>query len=76
MPIWIVSELSAWEVALVMYLLSVFAIGPKVSSFKSGRGDAFLMVIKKHSTPSFGGELKLEAPCQKIPWHVRNHVQV
>jgi hypothetical protein len=29
MPIWIVSELSAWEVALVMYLLVCLPLDPR-----------------------------------------------
>jgi hypothetical protein len=31
----------------------------------------FLRAIKIHSTCSFGGEIKLEAPCCKILWHVK-----
>jgi hypothetical protein len=28
-------------------------------------------VIKVHSTPPFGGEIKLSAPSHKILWHVK-----
>jgi len=28
-------------------------------------------VIRNRSTPSFGGEVKPEAPCRKITWEVR-----
>jgi hypothetical protein len=30
----------------------------------------FLRAIKIRSAPSFGGEIKPEAPCCKILWHV------
>jgi hypothetical protein len=52
-------------------MVSVLAIGPKVRRFKPNQGNGFLRVIKFHSTPSFGGEVKLEAPCHKILWHVK-----
>jgi hypothetical protein len=43
-------------------MVSVLAIRPKVRRFKPGQGDGFLRAIKISSTPSFGGEVKLEAP--------------
>jgi hypothetical protein len=40
----------------------VLATGHKVHRFKSGQHDGFSRVINIHSIPSFGGEVKLEAP--------------
>jgi hypothetical protein len=34
--------------------------------FKPGKGDGFLRAVKICSMPSFGGEVKLLAPCRKI----------
>jgi hypothetical protein len=47
-------------------VVSVFVIGPMVCRFKSSRGKGFLRVIKIGSTPSFVGEVNLEASCRKI----------
>jgi hypothetical protein len=47
-------------------MVSVLALDPKVNGFKPGRGDGFLTATKIRSTPSFGGEVKPEAPCRKI----------
>jgi hypothetical protein len=52
-------------------MVSVLAIGPKVCGLKPARGDGFLRVIKIRSTLSFGGEVKLSAPCCKILMHVK-----
>jgi hypothetical protein len=57
-------------------MVSVLAIGANVCGFKLGRGGGFLRAIKIHSTPSFGGEVKLEAPRYKILRHVKRHLQV
>jgi hypothetical protein len=57
-------------------MVSVPAIRPKVWGFKPGRDDGCLRVIKIHSTPSFRGEVQLEASYHKILWHVKNHLQV
>jgi hypothetical protein len=57
-------------------LVSVLAIGPKVRAFEPGRGDGFLKAIKIRSTPSFGGDVKLEAPCRNILWHVNEMYEV
>jgi hypothetical protein len=35
-------------------VVSVLTTGPKGCGFSPGQGDGFLMVIKIHSTPSFG----------------------
>jgi hypothetical protein len=56
-------------------MVSVLAIGPKVHGFKPGRGNGFLTAIKIHSTPSFGGEVKMQAPCKNL-WYVKNYMQV
>jgi hypothetical protein len=53
---------------------SVLATGLKGHRFKPGEGDWFLRVIKICSTPSLRWELKLEAPCHKILWHVKNQL--
>jgi hypothetical protein len=45
-------------------MVSVLGTGPKVHGFKPGQGNRFLRVIKMSSTPSFGGEVKTEAPCK------------
>jgi hypothetical protein len=49
-------------------MVSVLAIGLKVYGF--------LRVIKIHSAPSFGGEVKPLAPCHKILWHIKNSYEV
>jgi hypothetical protein len=36
----------------------VLATGPKSRRFESSQGDEFLRMIKIHSTPSFGWEVK------------------
>jgi hypothetical protein len=50
-------------------MVSMLTIGPKDLRFKPDRGDQFLRVIKIHSMPSFGGEVKWEVRCHKILWH-------
>jgi hypothetical protein len=52
-------------------MMSVFAIEPKVSGFKPGRGDGVLRAMKIRSTLLFGGEVKLSASCRKIVRHVK-----
>jgi hypothetical protein len=52
-------------------MISVLAIGPSVRGFRPGRGGGFLRAIKIRSTPSFGGEVKPEAPCHNIFRHVK-----
>jgi hypothetical protein len=51
-------------------MVSVLAIRPKVYGFKLGQGSGFLRAIKVRSQTSFGGDVKPEAPCCKIIWHV------
>jgi hypothetical protein len=46
-------------------MVSVLATESKVRGFKPGRFDGFLRAIKFHSTPTFGEEVKPEAPCRK-----------
>jgi hypothetical protein len=53
-------------------VVSVLATGPKGCRFEPSQGDGFLKVIKIHSTPSFGWEVKSEFPCPKILWHVKD----
>jgi hypothetical protein len=53
-------------------VVSVIATGPKGRGFRPGRGDRFLRVIKIHSTPSFGWEVKPKAPCRKILRHIKD----
>jgi hypothetical protein len=52
-------------------VVSVLATGPKDRGFKLGQGNGFLRVIKIRSTPSFGCDVKPEASCHKILWHVK-----
>jgi hypothetical protein len=47
-------------------VVSVLATGPKGRGLEFGQGDEFLKAIKIRSTPSFGWEVKPEAPCRKI----------
>jgi hypothetical protein len=47
-------------------VVSVLVTGPKDRRFKPDRGDEFLRAIKIRSTPSFGWEVKPEAPDRKI----------
>jgi hypothetical protein len=49
----------------------MLAIGPKVCGFQPGQGNGFLRPMKICSIPSFGGEVKPEAPCHL--WHVKYH---
>jgi hypothetical protein len=55
-------------------VVSVIATGPKGRGFKLRRGDGFLRVIKVHSTPSLGWEVKPEVPCRKILQHVKDQL--
>jgi hypothetical protein len=52
-------------------MVSTLAIGLKVRRFKPGRCDGFLRAIKVRSTPSFGGEVQLEAARRRILRHVK-----
>jgi hypothetical protein len=52
-------------------MVSVLAIRLKICGFKPGLGNGFLRAIKSRTAPSFGGEVKPEAPCRKILWHVK-----
>jgi hypothetical protein len=47
-------------------MVSVLTLGPKIHLLNPGGGDEFLRAIKIRSTPSFGWEVKPEAPCYKI----------
>jgi hypothetical protein len=51
-------------------MVNVLDTEPKVHRFKPSRGDRVLRGTKIHSAPSFGGEIKLSAPCN-ILWHVK-----
>jgi hypothetical protein len=53
-------------------MVSVLAIGPKVSGFKTGRGDRFLRGIKIRSTPSFAWEVKREG--RTILWNATKKI--
>jgi hypothetical protein len=53
-------------------VVSVLVTGPKGHGFKPSRSDTFLMAIKILSTPSLEWEVKLEALCCKILWHVKD----
>jgi hypothetical protein len=50
----------------------VLATKPKSRGFEPGQGNGFLRVIKIHSTPSFGWEVKPEFPCRKILRHLKD----
>jgi hypothetical protein len=52
-------------------MVRVLASRPKVCKYKSARGYGLLKVIKIHSTPSFRGEVRLDAPCCKILQQVK-----
>jgi hypothetical protein len=52
------------QVACRLGGVSVFVTGPKGHGFNPSRDDGFLRAIKIHSTPSFGWEVKREAPCR------------
>jgi hypothetical protein len=53
-------------------VVSVLATGSKGRGFKLGQGDRVLMAIIIRSTPSFGWEVKPEAPCREILRHVKD----
>jgi hypothetical protein len=52
------------QVACRLGGVSVLVTGPKGHGFNPSRGYGFLRAIKIRSTPSFGWEVKLEAPCR------------
>jgi hypothetical protein len=52
-------------------VVNVLVTGSNGCGFRPGRSYRFLMAIKVCSTPSFGLEVKPEAPCHKILWHVK-----
>jgi hypothetical protein len=52
-------------------MVSMLATGSKVHGLKPGQGDGFLRVIKNHSKPPSGGEVKLCSPCCKLSWNVK-----
>jgi hypothetical protein len=56
-------------------MVSVLAIGPKGRGLKPDRGDGFLRAIKIRSTPSFGWEVKREAPCRNMLRHVKDSLR-
>jgi hypothetical protein len=53
-------------------VVSVLATGSKGCGFEPNKGDGFIRAIKICSTPSFGWEVKLEVPCRKILWYVKD----
>jgi hypothetical protein len=53
-------------------VVSVLATGPEGRGFEPGQGDGVLRAIRIRSTPPFGWEVKLEVPCRKILWHVKD----
>jgi hypothetical protein len=53
-------------------VVSVLATETKGRRFRPGRGDMFLRAIKIRSKPSFGWEVKPEAPCRKILRHIKD----
>jgi hypothetical protein len=55
-------------------MVSVLVNGPMVRGFKPGRGRGILRAIKIHSKPSFGEEVKPDAPCLKVLRHVKNQL--
>jgi hypothetical protein len=56
--------INAWARRLGGVVVSVLATGPKGRGFKPSRGGRLLRAIKIRSTPSFGWEVKPEAPCK------------
>jgi hypothetical protein len=66
-------SVNTFTVILGGVIVIMLVIGPKVCGFKPGQEQWILRVIKILSTTSFGGEVKLCAPCRKffslkIPW--------
>jgi hypothetical protein len=53
----------------------VFASGPKVHGFNSGRRRWIWKAIKLRSTTSVGGEIKQSVPCRKILRHVKERYE-
>jgi hypothetical protein len=52
-------------------VVSVHATGPKGCGFKPGQENGFLRAIKSAAHLPFRQEVKLEVPCHKILWHVK-----
>jgi hypothetical protein len=55
-------------------VVSVLVTEPSGRGFKAGRDDDFLRAIKIYCAPSFGGEVKSEAPRRNILRHFKNHL--
>jgi hypothetical protein len=53
-------------------MASVIATGHKGRGFEAGQSDGLLRAIKTRSTPSLSWEVKLEVPCRKILFHVKD----
>jgi hypothetical protein len=57
-------------------MVSVIPVGPEVSGFSPGRSRWIFKGDKIRGTPSFGGEVKPEAPCRKNLRHLKYYLQV
>jgi hypothetical protein len=47
-------------------VVSVLSLDPRFADSNPADGDGLLRAMIIRSTPSFGGEVKLSAPCRKI----------
>jgi hypothetical protein len=54
-------------------VVSVIATGTEGRGFKPDGAEKCLIAIKIRSSPSFGWEIKPEAPCRKILRHAKEH---
>jgi hypothetical protein len=50
-------------------VLACLPLHPRFAGSNPAEDDGFLRAIKIHSTTSFGGEVKPQAPCRKILRH-------
>jgi hypothetical protein len=51
--------------------LACLPFDPRCRGSNPINGNGFLRAMKSRGTPSFGGEVKPEAKCCKILWHVK-----
>jgi hypothetical protein len=72
----ITSILSSGNSILGGLVVVCLLLDPRFAGSNPTEGDRFLKATKICSTVSFGGEVKLSAPCRKILWHVKEPFEV
>jgi hypothetical protein len=70
------TNISVIVVVLGAIVVSVFAIGPNLRGFKPSTALWVSRAKLISSTPSFGRDVKLSAPCRKILLHVKEPCEI